>query len=34
MIKDRTAKLANDIKKDYDGKRVILVCILKVVILR
>ena len=30
MIKDRTAKLASDIKSDYDGKRFILICILKV----
>ena len=30
MIKDRTAKLASDIKSDYDGQRFILICILKV----
>ncbi|KAK8802377.1 hypothetical protein WA588_005348 [Blastocystis sp. NMH] len=29
MVKDRTAKLASDIKSDYDGKRFILICILK-----
>ena len=30
MIADRTAKLAHDIKEDFKGERVHLLCVLKV----